>query len=99
VVPTPEPGGQLGECLAFTQVGQASRACRPGFSFRQHDPIEARWRRMIPAAYDKSWTTTQCGTVEKQLESLVLSVDLGRLPQLPGALPRPEETRRTATRP
>ena len=27
---------------------KTSRACRPGFSFRQHDPIEARWRRMIP---------------------------------------------------
>jgi len=50
VVPTPEPGGQLGERLAFPQVSQDQQGCLPGFSFRQHDPISFRWRRMIPAA-------------------------------------------------
>jgi hypothetical protein len=44
-----ESRGQLGECPGFTQVGQDQQARRPGFSFRQHDPIEARWPRMTPA--------------------------------------------------
>jgi hypothetical protein len=38
-VPTPEPGGQLGERLALAQVGQHSSACRPGLSLRQAEPI------------------------------------------------------------
>jgi hypothetical protein len=41
----------------------------------------------------------QRGTVEKQLEPLFLGVVLGGPPQLPGALPCPEETRRAVTRP
>jgi hypothetical protein len=41
--------------MGFSARGKArtSRACRPGFSFRQHDPINFRWRRMIPAADDR----------------------------------------------
>jgi hypothetical protein len=44
-----EPGLQLGECIAFAQVGDPGRACCPGSSFRHRDPIDLRWRRMIPA--------------------------------------------------
>jgi hypothetical protein len=36
-------------CAAITVRIQPSRACCPGFSFRQHDAIDTRCRRMIPA--------------------------------------------------
>jgi hypothetical protein len=46
----PEPGRQVGERLAFAEVSEHHERLLAGFSFRQREPIEARWRRMIPAA-------------------------------------------------
>jgi len=44
-------GEMAGERLAFPQVNQDEQGLLPGFSFRQHEPIDARWRRMIPDTY------------------------------------------------
>jgi hypothetical protein len=100
VVPTPNPGRELGERLAFPQVSQDQQGLLAGV---QLPP--ARTDRLAVAADDPGREgeglarQRQRGTVEKQLESLVLGVDFGRLPQLPGALPCPGETRRIVTRP
>jgi hypothetical protein len=48
VVTRRRPGRELGECIAFAQVGEHEQACCPGFSFRHEDPTEIRCRRMIP---------------------------------------------------
>jgi hypothetical protein len=46
--PDPEPGGELGERLAFAQVDQHEQDLPPGVGFRHRDPAADRWRRMIP---------------------------------------------------
>jgi hypothetical protein len=62
----PEPGRELGECLAFARYASTSRACRPEFSFRQRDPIALRWRRMIPDAKVRALRDNgSAGTAEK----------------------------------
>jgi len=46
----PEPGREASERFAFAQADQDQEGLLPGFSFRHSEPIEFRWRRMIPAA-------------------------------------------------
>jgi len=41
-IPNPEPGRQIGERLAFAQVGQHQQRPPPGASLCRHDPIRAR---------------------------------------------------------
>jgi hypothetical protein len=43
-----ESGRELGGRLAFRKQARTSSACCPGFSFRQHDRIDVRWRRIRP---------------------------------------------------
>jgi hypothetical protein len=51
------PGGRKGGGLRIPLLAcvpvvvlRTRRACCPGFSFRHSEPIQIRWRRMIPAA-------------------------------------------------
>ena len=45
-----QPGGaQLGECLAFAQVGQGQEGLLGRDELAPGEPICTRWRRMIPA--------------------------------------------------
>ena len=99
-VPTPEPGRQLGERLAFAQVDQDEQRLLPGVQLPPPRPDRLQVAADEPRHVVHGLAgQRQRGTVEKQLEPLVLGVDFGRLPQLPGALPCPEEIRRTVTRP
>jgi len=44
-VPTPNPAASWARVSPLRRCARTSRACRPGFSLRQHDPIAARCRR------------------------------------------------------
>jgi hypothetical protein len=43
-------GGHTCERLALAQAGQDQEGLLSGFSFRRSEPVEIRWRRMMPAA-------------------------------------------------
>ena len=47
-VPTSNPATSSVNVSPLRRWTSTSRACRPGFSFRQGEPIAARWRRMTP---------------------------------------------------
>jgi hypothetical protein len=49
-VPTPNPAARLANVSPLRRQARTRRACCPGFSFRHSEPVEIRWRRMIPAA-------------------------------------------------
>jgi hypothetical protein len=43
-----ELAGAPGQRRSLRRQARTTRACCPGFSFRRHDPIDFRWRRMTP---------------------------------------------------
>ena len=42
VVPTSNPAARSANVSPLRRCARTSRACWPGFSFRQHDPIDLR---------------------------------------------------------
>jgi hypothetical protein len=47
--PTPNPAASSAKVSPLRRWASTSRACRPGFSLRQHEPICLRWHRMTLA--------------------------------------------------
>jgi hypothetical protein len=48
--PTPNPAATLANVSPLRRQARTRKACCPGFSFRRSEPIQIRWRRIIPAA-------------------------------------------------
>ena len=90
-----EPGGQLGERLAFAQVGQHQQGLPAGVELAPARPDLPAVAADDPGDVGEGLgRQRQRGRVEKHGSPLVADADLGRSLHLPGASLCPKPTRR-----
>jgi hypothetical protein len=91
-MPALNPAASSANVSPLRRCAGTSRACWPGFSFRQHDPIRARCRRMTPGDINRVWRDNGSAARYNSMEAPGSGACLGRPLHLPGASLRHKPT-------